>query len=225
MVTKSGASALSLTGANTYSGSTTVNGGSLSLGTTGSLASTNLSVTGGSTLLLGASSQLASGAALSMNNGTLSMGGGSSTRAAVNSINSLTLTGNSTIDFSSLSGNSSLTFQSINLNGFSLSVLNWNGTNLWGNNSSVDGALTKLYTGSILGGNMLNGAFSNINFYSGSSIGSGFMGNGSWSGGGISEIVPVPEPGVILAALMLVGWLIFSQRALLVRLIARRATN
>jgi fibronectin-binding autotransporter adhesin len=219
LVTKSSASTLTLSGANTYSGSTTVNAGTLSLGTTGSLASKALAVTGGSTLLLGNNNQLASDAALNLA-GQLNLGGG--TTHSSQTFASLTLTGNSSIDFGALSGTSSLTFGSLVMNNYALNVFNWTGKPLWGPDSSGAGganAFTSLFVNSTISSTDL----SKINFYSGSSIDTNFLGAGSQQAGGL--IVPVPEPGVVLSALMLVGWLIFSQRSLLARLIARRASN
>lgn len=191
---------VTLGGSNTYSGSTTVSGGTLTLGTTGFLASKSLTVTGGSTLLLGANDQIASDAALSLS-GTLSLGGGGTHSSQT--FASVTLTGNSSIDFGALGGTSSLSLGSLQLNNHGLNVLNWNGTNLWGTTSSTGGtdAFTKLFTTSTL----TQSDLSRINFYSGGSTSSGFMGSASLSG---NELVPVPEPSAIVAAaLMLLGLL------------------
>ena len=218
LVTKSSASTLTLAGANTYNGSTTVNGGTLSLGTTGSLASKALAVTGGSTLLLGNNNQLASDATLNLA-GQLNLGGGATHSSQT--FASLTLTGNSSIDFGALSGTSSLTFGSLVMNNYALNVFNWTGKPLWGPDSSGAGgadAFTSLFVNSTIS----SADLSKINFYSGSTIDSSFLGAGSQQAGGL--IVPVPEPGVVLSALMLVGWLIFGQRAKLARMLARRGT-
>lgn len=184
-----------LGGANTYSGSTTVSGGTLSLGTTGSLTSKSLTVTGGSTLLLGANNQLAGDTALSLF-GKLSVGGGA-TRSS-QSFAGVTLTGNSSIDFGAIGGTSSVSLGSLELNKNILNVFNWNGSTLWGATSGTGGvgALTSLYTSSSLAHSDL----SMINFYSGGTISSGFMGSGSISG---NQIVPVPEPSAMAAAAIL----------------------
>lgn len=189
-----------LGGANTYGGSTTVSGGTLSLGTTGSLTSRSLTVTGGSTLLLGTNNQLPGDTALSLF-GNLSVGGGG-TRAS-QSFAGVTLTGNSSIDFGALGGTSSVSLGSLELNRNILNVLNWNGTTLWGAASDTGGvgSLTSLFTTSSLG----QGDLSMINFYSGGSTSSGFMGSASLSG---NQIVPIPEPSSMkVAAILLMGLL------------------
>jgi len=47
-----------------------------------------------------------------------------------------------------------------------------------------------------------------ISFYSGSTTASGFLGTGAF--GSNHEIVPVPEPGVMIAAFMLLGCLLVT---------------
>ena len=136
--------------------------------------------------------------------------GGGATRSAAQTFTSMTLTTNSTIDFSSLSGNAVLTLGTITMNGNSLSIWNWNGTPRTGGGSAqlVDSA----------GSSNLSAAdLANISFYSGS--GTGLVGIGGFSG---TEIVAVPEPSVMIAAALLLSWLAFSQRQTLVRAVTRR---
>ena len=201
-----------LTGANGYTGATTVNGGTLNLGATGSLSNTaSVTVASGSTMLLGAANQVNSSATVSLN-GTLSMGGNGSTRAGSQTFSTLTLTGNSVIDFANLSGTSSLTFsQIVGLGSYTLTINNWSGTNQYGQTSSGDG--TFLYDLSSLSQSELN----NIRFFG---TDGSFLGQGSFSG---SQIVPVPEPGVVIAGLMLLAFLAWSFRGTITGLIARRA--
>jgi len=59
----------------------------------------------------------------------------------------------------------------------------------------------------------------NISFFSGGIGSSTFLGKGTFSG---TEIVPVPEPGVIMAAALLLGWMLFANRGVLINLISRR---
>jgi hypothetical protein len=197
-----------------------VNGGSLDLANTAFLTATsNVVVQNGGSLLLGgtAANQIHTGTPLTMNGGTLSMGGNGTTRAVSQSFASLTLTGNSLIDFANLTGNSSLTFGTISLNNNSLSIYNWSGTNQWGTQSSTQvGTLTHLYD--LNPGSLSSADLNNISFYSGG-LGSTFLGNAAFSG---NEIVPVPEPGVIVAAALLLGWLLFSNRGLLLAVVPRR---
>jgi autotransporter-associated beta strand protein len=214
---------MNLTGSNTYTGATTFTGSgtALNLGTTGSLsATTNVVVSSGTTFLLGANNQVNSAARLTLSGGTISMGGNGSTRAGSQTFSTLTLTANSVIDFANLSGTSSLTFGSIGglSSNSTLSIYNWNGTTVWGTLSQTGGAgqYTHLYDLSSLSTTEL----SYISFYSGS--GTGFLGTGTFSG---NEIVPVPEPAVVIAAMMLIGWLAASHRATLLALLRRRVRS
>jgi hypothetical protein len=179
-------------GQNTFTGSTTVNGATLNLGAAGSLSSTaSVTVQNGGTLLLGASNQVNTSAPLSLA-GTLSMGGNGSTRAGAQTFSSLTLTANSVIDFSNLSGTSMLTFGSITQGAYLLSIWNYSSgvTQLFDSAGSSDAGID----------------LSKISFYSDS--GNSLMGTGSFSG---NQIVPVPEPGVVIAACLLLGWLLIAK--------------
>jgi hypothetical protein len=92
-----------------------------------------------------------------------------------------------------------LTFGSITgLSANTLSIWNW---------SSADGNATRLYDTQV--GGLSTSELANISFYSGSG-GSTFLGTGGFSG---SEIVPVPEPSVVIAALLLLGSLAFLLRS------------
>jgi autotransporter-associated beta strand protein len=215
---------VNLTGKNTYTGNTTIQQRAvLDLGGGGQLTGTSNVVENSGTLLLGGNGRtntVDTTANLNLNGGTLSMGGtNATTRTASQTFATLTLTGNSTInyiDFANLSGNSSLTFASIVMNGNTLNIFDWSGSNLYGDQSSSQvGFFTHLFDQSSLSASDL----SNINFYAGNSISSQFLGTGAFSG---HEIVPVPEPGVIVAAALLVGWLLFANRGMLIALINRR---
>ncbi len=216
---KSGAFAQMLSGTSAFSGTTMVIGGSLSLGTSGRLTQTaSVTVTNGTTLLLGSSqaNSINTNATLNLGGGQLSMGGAGigNHRAASQTFASLTLTANSSIDFAALSGTSSLYFRNISgLSTYTLSIFNWNGTNLYGQSSATGGAnqFTRLYAST---DGYFSSALGNIRFYSGSTTSSTFMGEGSFSGpssGGFTQIVPVPEPSVVIAAVMLLGFLVHCQ--------------
>ena len=214
--TQSGAGTTTLLGNNTLGGTTTVSSGAgaLSLGTTGRLSATTSVILNGGSLLLGnggvsGTNSVNSAATLTLGSGTLSLGGGT-TRSAAQTFTSMTLTANSTIDFSALSGNAVLTLGSITMGGQSLSIWNWKGT------TATAGGPTQLIdtAGS---GNLTTADLANISFYSGA--GTGLLGTGQFSG---NEIVAVPEPSVIVAAALLLATLIYSQRQTLVRAVARR---
>jgi hypothetical protein len=211
---------VNLTGNNTYTGGTTIGGsGKIDLGGGGSISgTTNIVVNAGSSFLLGGGGRtnpvntlatVSLGSARTTNVATLSMAGaGASTRTASQTFSTLTLTGNSVIDFANLGGNSSLTFSSIVMNGYTLSIYNWSGTNQWGTLSPTqEGTHTRFYD-LRQSGDQVN--LANISFYSG--VGTGFLGTGSFSG---TEIVPVPEPSVVISALLLLGFLLYSNRHLL----------
>ena len=213
-----------MTADETYTGATTVNGSALSLGTTGAVRHSAVTVQNGGTLLLGSTDPTVQQVGtVSMVNGTLSLGAQASTptatpqRADNQVINSLTLTGTSVIDFAALGGGSTLTINTMTMaTGSTLNIFDWNGTNLYGTTSTTGGGATHL---DVLSGNSgIN--LSQINFYGGNSTTSSFLGNGQFVG---NEIVPVPEPGVIVAALMLLGALLFSSRGALLGMLRRRS--
>lgn len=193
-----------ITGSGNQIGATVINGGTLNLGATGTLGATaSITITNGGMLLLGGSNQIGTNTPLSLD-GTLSMGGSGTSRAGSQGFSTLSLTGNSVIDFSSLAGVSSLTFSSIAFNGHPLSVYGWNGTTLWGTISTTggDGQLTGLFDLSPLSSADLG----RISFYSGE--GSGFLGTGQLIDG---KIIPVPEPATLTAALGLTGILFLGK--------------
>jgi autotransporter-associated beta strand protein len=224
-LTKSGAGMLSLSGANTYTGTTTVDEGTLSLGTSGSLtATTSVTVTNGATLLLGSSApnRINANAALNLGGGQLSMGaaGTGGSRASSQTFASLTLTASSSINFADLTGTSSLYFSNINgLSEHTLSIFNYNGAS---SSTGGVGQFTKLYaaTSSTSG---FSANLGNILFYSGGDT-SSLLGSASFGGTmgaftEITDIVPVPEPSVVIAALMLLASLLYTNRGAMRRLI------
>jgi hypothetical protein len=193
---------VTLSGNNSYTGATTLNNSSLSLTNSGYLTATsNVVVGSGSTFLLGGANQVNTNASLNLNGGKLSMGAAApGSRASTQTFASLTLTANSVIDFANLTGTSSITFGSMSLGSNLLTILNWSGTNKYGTTSAGD--LTHLFDTQ---GSLTTGSLSQISFYGTTGQ---FLGTGSFSG---SEIVPVPEPSVIVAGALLLGWILFSR--------------
>jgi len=208
-LTSTGTGTLTLTSTNTYTGTTTIatNGGALSLGTTGKLASTNIVVNSGGTLLLGGNGQTTTNTALTLNGGTISTGGGISTRAGTNSFSTLTLTANSTIDFSQLPGNTSLIFGNItssSLDTYTLTITNWSGTEAWG---QIIGGGTQTALIDLVGSGSFNATeLSHISFYG---TNGSFLGTATFDGSGV-QLIPVPEPTVIIAGGLLLGWMMTS---------------
>jgi autotransporter-associated beta strand protein len=208
------AGTVNLGGNNTYTGTTTIKGAgtTLNLGTTGTLSGTsNVVVSAGSSFLLGGGGRnnpVNTNATVSLGEGsTISMGGtlgSTTTRTASQTFKSLTLTGNSVLDFANLSGSSSFTFGSIAMGG----TMGGSILSIWNYNSSF----THLFDSAGSSDTGIN--LANIKFYGDS--GNSLIGFGHWSTSGLqSEIVPVPEPSVVIAALLLLAWMLFSQRALI----------
>ena len=183
-------------------------GGTTSLGRTGKLNlaanGAGIQVSSGATLLLGSSGAVTPRSALSMTDGTVSLAAAAS--GITQSFGTLTLTGNSVIDFASLGG-STLQFSDIittwiNDGAGSLSV--------YGFNSSSDRFLVDNL-------NLSASELSSISFYS--DAGNSLLGNGSSFIN--SAIVPVPETGTVVAGVLLLGFLLVANRRGLTAALAR----
>ncbi len=117
---------LTLSGTNTYSGSTTVNGGTVSL-TAAITGTSNVALNNSGTLALGANDRINNAATVTLNGGTLNTGGFQEGRAtgvaaATQGLGALTLSANSTLDFGSgHAGSSVLAFANS-------ASATWNGT-------------------------------------------------------------------------------------------------
>ncbi|MEI6493349.1 MAG: autotransporter-associated beta strand repeat-containing protein [Verrucomicrobiota bacterium] len=125
---KLGSNTLTLTGNNTYNGTTAVKAGTLELAATGgsqALRSTSgITVLSTGTLLLSQSDQINNSATVSLGGGTVKFGAAVSegTTSAVG-VGVLSLTSNSTIDFNNFGG--TITFSNFTPGAFTLAVTNW----------------------------------------------------------------------------------------------------
>ena len=201
--TKAGLGTLTLSGANTNTGTTTVSAGTLSANATNALGSTsNITVTTGGTLLLNVNSATSNSTSLALAGGNLTMR--QSGTGVSDSLGTLTLTANSTIDFGAISsGNNILTLGSVSswTTGAILNIWNWTGT------ARTAGGVDRLMVSSTTGWTTTN--LGNINFYSDS--GSSLIGGGGAMFSGL-EIVAVPEPGTFLVGLALLGFITGLER-------------
>lgn len=181
--TKSGTGLLILSQANTFSGATTVSGGTLSIAAQNALASTaSLTLSSGGTLLLDAAtgSRVNDSAALTLNGGTLSSASFSET------FGGLTLAADSTITLGAGGTAGTLTFASGTRTGGRLTIQNWSGL---AQNGGTD---DRIFISSDPGADFL-GAVD----FSGYASGASYLSSG--------EIVPLPETEeyMITAALAL----------------------
>jgi autotransporter-associated beta strand protein len=123
-LSKTTAGTVTLTGVNTYTGVITVSAGTLTLNAAGGAAAhtSAVAIATGGTLALGAANQINQTANLSLNGGTLDLNGFNQT------LGTLALTANSTID---LSGSASLAFadsSALDWSTFTLSFVNFSAT-------------------------------------------------------------------------------------------------
>lgn len=194
---KSGPGTLVLSGENTYSGTTTVDGGSLVLSNTGGEALKNtgsITVNSGASLVLAADNQIGSSTDLILNGGTFVVGT-SGTRYS-DELGTLTLAASSMIDLGSWEGGTNtLKFADSSAITWApeaiLTITNWQGT-----------PLTPSTVSEILFGNagLTEAQMAQIRFASQGGLSGILLGD---------ELVPVPEPRVYVAAAALafvMGW-------------------
>ncbi len=200
-LTKIGSGTQQLTGQNLFTGGTSVTGGTLEVGgTTGALSgTTSVSVSGGTLLVSSSAADRINDAA------TLSLGGAAAdskivlSGALTETLGALTLTGGGAgvrvIDFGSGAGLLTLASLASSAPGVALQVWNWSGTVFSGGGS--DQLIST-------GGLGLNIDPSDVRFFSGA--GTGDLGSAMFVGGGSTgELVPIPEAGSALTALLLLG--------------------
>jgi fibronectin-binding autotransporter adhesin len=187
--TKLGAGTLTLSGNNTYDGTTRVSAGTLVLANTNgqSLAgTTNITVDAGATLELGADNQINNSANLILNGGTFRVG--NATNGYSDTLGTLTVNSNSIIDLGSFTGAHTLTFANSSAitwaTNATLTITNWQGTP-WTSGTAGDilfgvGGLTSQQLSQVRWGSQ------------GGAPGAGLIGSNG-------ELVPIPEPKVWIA--------------------------
>ena len=198
---KNGSGTQTLAGATTFNGTTTVNSGTLTAAAAGAAGGTSQVVLNeGGSFLVTADNAVNDSAAINLNGGRMAVSGNFDETVGL-----LTLSANSTIDFSGFAG--TLRFGGIGswATGATLAIWNWSGTTQYGtqvNNYANPSNL--VFTSNA---NLTSENLALISFYSDS--GSSFVGNGfeqGFSPGGGTGIIAVPEPEALFyAAALLAG--------------------
>lgn len=205
-VLKTGAGQWTVTGTNSYTGTTAVDGGTLEVGNAATLSQTSsIAVDSGGTLLLSGSgstnNKLNATAGVTLDDGKFSLSG--MTSSLDQQVGALTLTSDSVIDFGTLAGGNTFRFADSSgatwASGEFLNIWNWT--------AGAD----HLYFGTTNSG-LTSSQLSRVRFYSDN--GTTLLGNGSAFTGSFGEVVPVPEPSSLAVAVGLLGLIRLRERRL-----------
>lgn len=205
--TKQGGGTLTLSGANTYTGTTLISNGTLEVANNGSTtagrigSTATITVNSGGTLLLsgsGSADRINNSAGITLNGGTLAKGSGvneGSTSAV--GMGALTLTANSTLDFTQSSG--TLTFASFSPSTFTLAITNYIGT---GSPGGTDQLIFNQDQATRLG------SF-DFGFGAGVNVAESDLGGGFWE---VYSTTPIPEPSTWIGGALALGAIGITQR-------------
>jgi autotransporter-associated beta strand protein len=188
------------TTANTFGGTVTVNGGTLTLGKTAgvnAIAGSGIVINSGGTLLLAANNQISSSTTMTLAGGTFNTNGFSEGTATTAGLNTLTLSASSTLDLGA--GSALVAFTDSHSAGWTagqtLSVIDWSG-NLSG------GGTDRVYFGTS-NTTLTSTQLSEISFVNPNGLAPGTYGAKLLASGELVPFSAVPEPSTVAAGVAL----------------------